>query len=143
MAVNVNRILKGSSGTVYVNGKKLATLTEANAKIKGNFTEHNFCDDVSTYYSFDGWTGDGTIKFKKINSDLWSELCDAYQTGVMPDIKIISRLTDKVTRQVESAAITNINFTEFALFEMKAKEAIESEFPFNFSTYQKLSSIAS
>lgn len=142
MGVEVNRILKGSSGTVYVNGKQIATLTEATAKIKGDFSSHNFCGDPATYSSFDGWSGEGSLKWKKIDSTLWSELCDAYKTGVMPDVKIISVLTDKSTGKSERAAVSQITFTEFDLFNMKAKEAIECEFPYTFSQYEKLEAIA-
>ena len=47
--VNINRILKGSSGNVWLGTDLLANLTQIEAKVKGEFSDHNFCGDPSTY----------------------------------------------------------------------------------------------
>ena len=140
--VNVNRILKGSSGNTWIAGELLSTLKSIEAKIKGEFSDHNFCGDSATYSSYDGWSGEGTITLSKIDSKLWSKLCEAYRTGVMPDIKIISSLTDKASGKSERVALTGVVFTEFSIINYKAKEAIEEEFPFKFNGYEVLDKIA-
>lgn len=140
--VNINRILKGTNGNAWVDGDLLSQLKSIEAKIKGEFSDHNFCGDSATYSSFDGWSGEGSITMSKIDSKLWKKVAEAYRSGVMPDIKIITCLTDKATGKSERVALTGIVFTEFTLVGFKAKEAIEEEFPFKFNGYEILDAIA-
>lgn len=136
--VNINRILKGSSGDTWVDGDLLSTLKSIEAKIKGEFSDHNFCGDNATYSSFDGWSGEGTLTLGKMDSKLWKKVADAYKSGVMPDVKIITCLKDKSTGKSERVAITGVVFTEFTLAGYKAKESIEEEYPFKFNGYEVL-----
>lgn len=140
--VNVNRILKGSNGNVWVDADLLSSLKSIEAKIKGEFSDHNFCGDSATYSSFDGWSGEGTITMSKIDSVLWNKVAQAYKDGVMPDIKIVTSLTDKATGKSERVALKGVVFTEFTLVGFKAKESIEEEFPFKFNDYEVLDKIA-
>ena len=138
MSINVNRILKGSSGDTWVDGELLSNVKSIEAKIKGEFSDHNFCGDSATYSSFDGWSGEGTLALAKIDSKIWKKVADAYKSGVMPDVKIITCLKDKSTGKSERVAITGIVFTEFTLAGFKAKEAIEEDFPFKVNGYEVL-----
>ena len=140
--VNVNRILKGSNGNAWVDGELLASLKSIEAKIKGEFSDHNFCGDSATYSIFDGWSGEGTITMSKIDSVLWNKVAQAYKNGVMPDVKIVTSLADKSTGKSERVALTGVVFTEFTLVGFKAKEAIEEEYPFKFNGYEILDKIA-
>lgn len=140
--VNVNRILKGNNGNVWFNGKLLATVKKIEAKVKGEFEDDNFCGDNATYSIYNGWSGEGTITLQKIDSTIWKLVAEAYKSGVMPDIKIITALTDASTGQSERASIENIVITEFALASFEAKKMLEEEYPFKFSDYEVLDSIA-
>lgn len=93
----VNKILSGNNGAMWFNGQELATLTKIEAKVKGNFDDVNLCDDNSTYQRYSGWSGEGTFTCKKIDSTVFKLVADAYKAGVMPDITIITRVTDKST----------------------------------------------
>lgn len=140
--INVNKILKGSNGNVWVDSELLSTLKSIEAKIKGDFSDHNFCGDSATYSSFDGWSGEGTITMSKTDSKLWSKVAEAYRSGIMPDIKIVSSLTDKSTGKSERVALKGVVFTELTLVGFKAKEAIEEEFPFKFNDFEPLDKIS-
>lgn len=142
MAVNVNRILTGASGNVWVNGKLLAHLKSIELKVKGEFEELNFCGDNATYNRFTGWAGEGTITLQKTDSTVLSLAADAYASGIMPDIKIITALTDKATKKSERAAISDVVITEFLLAKFEAKKTVEEETPIKFSKYQVLEKIA-
>lgn len=142
MADIVNRLLKGSNGNVWINGELLTTVKSIEAKVKGEFSDHNFCGDSATHSSYDGWSGEGSITFGKINSKLWYQVATAYKDGIMPDFKIITCLTDKSTGKSERVAITGITITEFVLAGFKAKEVVEEEYPYKFSNYDVLDKIA-
>ncbi len=140
--VNINRILKGNSGFVWLNGELLANVKKIEAKISGDFEDINFCGDNATYSLYNGWSGEGTLVLQKIDSKVWAMAAEAYKTGIMPEITIISALKDKSTGQSERASISQITITEFNLFSYEAKTLIEEEFPFKFANYDVLDKIA-
>lgn len=137
----VNKILNGNSGDVWVNGKLLAQLKSIELKVTGNFEEINFCGDSATHSKYNGWTGEGTIGMYKIDSTVINMLGKAYQTGVMPNIKIITKLTDPNTGKSERVAVTGVTFTEFTLAKFEAKTNVEEELPLKFSKYEILDTI--
>lgn len=142
MAVNVNRVLTGSGGNVWINGKLLAQVKAVELKVSGNFEELTFCGDNSTYNRYTGFTGEGTITMQKIDSTVLDLIGDAYLTGVMPDIKIITKLTDKATNKSERVAVSDVIITEFMLAKFEAKALLEEELPLKFSQYEILEKIA-
>lgn len=141
MSVNVNRVLTGSSGNVWVNGKLLSQLKSIELKVTGNFEDLNFCGDNSTYSRYTGFNGEGTMTLQKIDSTVLELIGDAYISGIMPDIKIITKLTDKATGKSERVAVSDVTITEFMLAKFEAKALIEEELPLKFSNYDVLETI--
>jgi len=139
----VNKILKGKDGIVWFNGKEVALLNKSDIKVKGNFEDVNVCGDASTYQNYNGWSGEGTLSCKKINSDIVSIIAQAYKDGVMPDIKIITKLTDASTGQSERYSIEGVVITEFALGSFENGKMLDEEYPFKFSNYEQLDKISS
>lgn len=140
--MNANKVLTGSSGNVWVNGKLLAQVKSIELKVTGNFEEVSFVGDNATYNKFTGWTGEGTLTLQKIDSTVVDLVAEAYLSGVMPDIKIVTSLTDKATRKAERAAVSDVVLTEFMLAKFEAKTLAEEEVPLKFSKYQVLEKIA-
>lgn len=136
-----NKILKGNSGNAWVNGQLLSNLSKIEAKITGDFEDVNFCGDNSTYSVYNGWNGEGTVTLKKIDSYVWKIIADAYKSGIMPDITIISKLEDKATGKAERVALKGVVFTELTLVGFEAKAMIEEEFAFKFSDYEVLETL--
>lgn len=136
-----NKILTGSSGNLWFNGQLLANVAKIEAKVKGDFEDVSFCGDNRTYSRYNGWSGEGTLTVKKIDSTIWKICADAYKSGVMPDIKMISSLTDAATGKSEKASIEEIIITEFLLAGFESKKIIEEEFPFKFGDFTPIETI--
>ena len=139
--MNQNRILSGSNGNVWVNGKLMAQVKSIEAKITGNFEDVNLVGDYATYNAYTGWAGEGTLTMQKIDSTVLNLVANAFKTGAMPDIKITTKLEDKNTGKSERVAISNIVITEFYLAKFENKALIEEEIPFKFSDYEVLETI--
>ncbi|MFA5527654.1 MAG: phage tail tube protein [Peptostreptococcales bacterium] len=138
---DANRILTGNSGNVWINGKLLTTIKSIELKVTGNFEDVNICGDNATYNRFLGWSGEGTCTWGKVDSTVLKLLADSYKTGDMPEIKIISKLTDKTTKKSERAAVSEVVFTEFFLTKFEAKTMVDEEIPLKFSDYEVLETI--
>jgi len=142
MAVNANRVLTGSAGNVWLNGRLLSQIKSVELKITGSFEDVSFVGSYATESVYTGWTGEGTLTMQKIDSTVLDLMADAYSSGAMPEIKIITKVTDKSTGQSERAAVSNVVVTEFLLAKFENKTLLEEELPLKFSKYEVLETIS-
>lgn len=143
MALNTNDILTGSDGRVWWNGKLLASVTKFEAKVSGDFEEVNVCGDNATYSMYNGWAGSGSMTLLKIDTEIADQMIDAYNSGVMPDLTIVTSLTNRRTKASARYQISGVAITEFIIAAFEAKKQVEEDIPFNFSRIQRLGGIAS
>ena len=135
---NPNHIMHGNGGTAWWNGKKLSTLQSVEAKVTGAFEDINVCGDPATYSVYNGYSGEGTLTVLKIDSDVLVEMAEAYRTGIMPDITVITAQTQKGTNRVERVAYSDITVNEFMLAKFEKKAKTELEIPFKFGNFEVL-----
>lgn len=135
------KTLIGTNGYVWLNNKLLANLKSIELKVTGSFEETNICGEWGTENIYTGYSGEGTITCIKVDSTILNLLGDAYKTGVMPEIKIISKLTDQSTGKSERASVTGVVITEFFLAKFESKTICEEEIPIKFSSYEKIETI--
>ena len=138
---NPNHILRGTGGAAWWNGKKLVTLQKAEAKVTGDFEDINVCGDPATYSIYNGYAGEGTLTVLKIDSDVVKMLSEAYNSGEMPEITVITSLTQTGTNKVERVAYSSIVVTEYMLANFEKKVKVEEEIPFKFGHFEVLESI--
>ena len=131
-------MFKGNNGTVWFNGKILATLTKFEAKISMDYEEMNFCGQYNSHNEYIGWKGEGTMSVAKVNSDVLLLLKDAIKTGNMPDLPIVSKVSDTDTGKTERVAVSGVKITEVMLAAFEAKKPTEEEIPFTFEDYEVL-----
>ena len=141
MANRGNEVLSGTDGAAWVNGEEWAELSALEAKITAEFEDVNFCGDYGTYKRYMGFTGEGTMTLKKTKSRGLKLLADAFKTGIMPDIKIVTKLTNKQTGKAERAVIKDVVFSETMLAKFENRSLVDEELPFTFSDYDVLETI--
>ena len=135
---NPNHVMHGNGGTAWWNGKKLTTLQSVEAKVTGDFEDINVCGDPATYSVYNGYSGEGTLTVLKIDSDVLVEMAEAYRTGIMPEITVITAQTQKGTNKVERCAYYNITVDELMLAKFEKKAKTELEIPFKFGNFEVL-----
>ena len=140
-ALNKNMFLVGTNGAVWVNGQLLSNIKKIELKLTGSFEDVSVIDNYGTFAVFTGYSGDGTVTLQKVDSYVVNLLSDAYKTGVMPDITIISRLTNKATGKTERIAVKDVSFTEYFLANYESKGLIEEAIPLKFSGFEVLDTI--
>lgn len=132
------RVLHGSAAGVYINGKLDDLITKVEAKITGDFTDQNFCGDYATYPIYNGYSGEGTLTDMKENTVLEQAIVSGYESGAMPDITLITYMTNPNTKKTERWSYMGVVFTEVALANVEAKNPVERELPFKFTRAQLL-----
>ena len=135
------KVLHGSCSEVYINGVRDVLATKIEVKVTGDFEDGAFCGDYGTFPIYNGYAIEGTLTDKKTDSTLEVAITEGYRTGVMPDIVLITALTNPATRKVERWSVSGVVFTEVALANIEAKKAVERELPFKAETYKNLEAI--
>lgn len=135
------KVLHGSCSEVYINGVRDVLATKIDVKVTGDFEDGAFCGDYGTFPIYNGYSIEGTLTDKKTDSTLEMAIVEGYRTGVMPDIVLMTALTNPATRQVERWSVSGVVFTEVALANIEAKKAVERELPFKAETYKNLEAI--
>ena len=131
-------MFKGNNGTVWFNGKILTTLTKFEAKTTLDYEEINFCGQYNTHHEYIGWKGEGTMSIVKVDSDVLKLLKKAIKKGNMPEISIVSKVSDSDTGKTERISYSGIKVTELMLAAFEAKKPVEQEIPFTFDNYKVL-----
>ena len=138
---NPNRVLHSNQGNMWFNGKRLSTLQSVEAKVTGDFEEINNCGDPATYRIYNGYSGEGTFTMLKIDSEVLKLMADAFKTGEMPTMTIITALEQKGTNKVERVAYSDVTIDEMYLAKFEKKSKIEEAVPFKFGHFEVLETI--
>lgn len=95
-----------------------------------------------TFTIYNGYAIEGTITDKKQDSSLETAITEGYRTGIMPDIVLITALTNPVSKQTERWSISGVVFTEVALANIEAKKSVDRELPFKAERWKNLEAIS-
>ncbi len=138
---NVNHVIRGTGGNAWWNGRHIATLQSAELKISGDFEEINVCGDTSTYRIYNGYSGEGTMTWIKTDSSVMASLAEAFRSGVMPDITVVTSVAQPGTNKVERIACTDVTVDELMLTKFEKKAITEQEVAFKFGNFEVLETI--
>ena len=106
------KVLHGSCSEAFINGQRVPLLTKIEVKVTGDFEDGTFCGDYGTYPIYNGYSVEGTLTGKKSDSTLEVAIAEGYRTGIVPDIVLITALTNPVSRQVERWSVSGVVFTD-------------------------------
>lgn len=135
------KVLHGSCSEVYINGQRDVLATKIEVKVTGDFEDGAFCGEYGTFPIYNGYSIEGTLTDKKQDSTLEVAIAEGFESGVMPDIVLITALTQPSTKKVERWSISGVVFTEVALANIEAKKSVDRELPFKAEKYKNLEAI--
>ena len=138
----LNRILRGSHGHVWWNGRELATVQKIENKMTGDFEDINVCGDPATYAVYNGWSGEGTLEQLKVDSENAHEIVQAMLSGDFPECEIIALLENPSTGKRERCRVGLVTFTEASIATFEKKSIITESIPYKFSDFEFLETIS-
>ena len=83
---NVNEIINGTYGKVFINGNKLANIKSFEAKLTFEYEEVNLAEDPGKHMRYMGYSGEGTMTLHKVDSSILNMIKDDIKAGKMPEI---------------------------------------------------------
>ncbi len=136
----VTDALVGTSGIVYIDGVREAYVESINVKTTGNFEDLDVCGIYESDYAYTGCKSEGTMTIVRSGSDYTTDTLEAFETGNIKPMTIVSKLTQKSTGKTESFSIQNVVPTEITAVDFK-KGVVKQTIPFKCSLPKKVSSI--
>ena len=137
-----NKTINGTFGSVWVNNEKWLDVEEFEAKVSIDYEDVNMAGDLATHKKMTGWSGEGTLKVKKVYSRGATLLAKAVKEGVVPDVNLVGKLADPDAFGAERIAINEVTFNEFMLMQFAQKTIGTEELPFNFADYDPIDLIS-
>ncbi len=135
----MNKIYRGAHGTMWFNSVANDYVTEVEAKLTAEFEDITPIGTFKTKKLYKGSKGAGKFVQKKRNSSVMTMIVNAFNSGIMPDVKIITNMA--VDGCNERVAVKGITFTEVAIMKIKGQDSIDEEIPFEFEEFEILETI--
>lgn len=142
MAEVANKIIRGTFGRVWVNGRLMANVKEFEAKVTANYETVQVNGEFSDQYRYIGNSIAGTMLLHKTDSYMTELLAEAFQSGQMPEITIDGRIADPDSNGSERIALYNVVFDELTILKFTNGGIGEESVPFKAGAYKVLDKIA-
>ena len=141
MAEVVNKILRGTFGRLWAQGKRLANVKsfEAKATLKYEAVEIN--GELCEQQRYLGYSLAGTIVVHNTDTYLVNLILNGMVTGSMPPIKLVGRLADPDANGSERVEIYDVTFDEATLMQFENATVSEESVPFKAGGFRYLDKI--
>lgn len=136
-----NKTINGSFGRLWVNEKLLANTKSFELKVKMDWENVTFPEELGEDYKYMGYSLSGTIVLSKMDSEMIHLYADGIQSGVLPEIRLVGRLADPAAFGAERIAVEDVVFDELTLMKFENKKIGEEEVPFKARAYRFLDMI--
>lgn len=140
--LQANRTLSGSFAEVWVDGARIAELSELILTVKVQREKVQIGMDVDSKIT--GYSGNGTMTLKQVYSRFF-EVLEQAKNGIDKRCTITTALKDpdSVEGQEERYSVSNVAFTELPFINYKMGEVNQQKLPFTFrpSDLQRLDAI--
>lgn len=129
------RLINGTFGTVWWDNELLADIESFEAKITIDREEVNMAGSLAKDSKILGWTGEGTMKLKKVYSRAQKKIAMAIKNGEDIRSKIVAKLADPDAYGTQRVVLYNVWFSEVMLLAFEQKAKLEEDIPFGFSDF--------
>ncbi len=133
--VEGKRLINGTFGSVWWDGELLADIESFEAKITIDREEINMAGSLSKDSKVLGWSGEGTMKLKKVYSRAQKKIAMAIKDGQEVRSKIVAKLADPDAFGTQRVVLYNVWFNEVMLMAFEQKAKLEEDIPFGFSDF--------
>lgn len=127
--IKPNQVYCGTYGRVWINETLLGNVKKFEAKKKAVYEDFDLSEKMSKSRKIVGLEVSGTISLTKVDSFAAKLLSDAWDKGITPEIKIVSRVLNPDTNEEERVTITGVTFDEIT-HSFEVKKILEEELSF-------------
>ncbi|WP_029100217.1 phage tail tube protein [Brevibacillus thermoruber] len=142
MALDATRVINGSFGEVWMDGRWLTNFRRAEATVEINKEEIQRSGTRWVGHKVTSLTGTGTISGYKVTTDLIEaigQIADDRRGAFVTEL--ILKLDDPESFGAYRVRLKGVQFDNIPLINFEAGSIVEEELPFTFSGYEFLDTI--
>lgn len=136
MALDVNKIMSGTFGSLWLDGVEIGEAYGLETKVEIQKEEVPVCGRYTTSEKFMGYKGTGTVKLRKVYSRIAAKISDQIKKGVNPTFEILSELSDPAAHGSERVLIKGVSFNELFLANWETQQAVNEDYSFTFTDWE-------
>lgn len=133
-----NKIIRGTFGRLWINGKKYANVKKYEAKVKLQYEKVDINGELCEQNRYIGYDISGTVDLFKIDSRIAAIYKEGIVTGNLPDVKFVSKVADPAVEGAERVELYDVKFDEATLAAFENKKITEESVPFTAGGFKYL-----
>lgn len=130
------RVMSGTQGEIWIEGKYMAEVTAFNAEIKLIKEEVNQVKTMFKQYKVVGCEGTGNVKMNHVSSYFINLMADNIRKGRQTVVTIRAKLDDPDAVGREEVIIRDATFDKLTLMDWEAKKLTEDDYDFTFTDFE-------
>lgn len=130
------RVMSGTQGEIWIEGKYMAEVTAFNAEIKLIKEEVNQVKIMFKQYKVVGCEGTGNVKMNHVSSYFINLMADNIRKGRQTVVTIRAKLDDPDAVGREEVIIRDATFDKLTLMDWEAKKLTEDDYDFTFTDFE-------
>lgn len=130
------RVMSGTQGEIWIDGKYMAEVTAFQAEIKLVKEEVNQVKTMSKQYKVTGWEGTGNVKMNHVSSYFINLMAENIRNARQTVVTIRAKLDDPDAVGREEIIIRDATFDKLTLMDWEAKKLTEDDYDFTFTDFE-------
>lgn len=130
------RVMSGTQGEIWIEGKHMAEVTGFKAEIKLIKEEVNQVKTMFKQYKVVGCEGTGNVKMNHVSSYFINLMADNIRKGRQTVVTIRAKLDDPNAVGREEVIIRDATFDKLTLMDWEAKKLTEDDYDFTFTDFE-------
>ena len=130
------RVMSGTQGEIWIDGKYMAEVTAFKAEIKLIKEEVNQVKTMFKQYKVVGCEGTGNVKMNHVSSYFINLMADNIRKGRQTVVTIRAKLDDPDAVGREEVIIRDATFDKLTLMDWEAKKLTEDDYDFTFTDFE-------
>ena len=131
-----NKIIRGTNGRLWMNDKLLANVKSFECKVKLEYEDIDENGNPIKQRRYVGASIEGTMVLHKVDSTVLKLLDDGVTSMDMPEINLVSKISDPSVTSMERVRLNNVTFDEFNMASFENSKVGEESIPFRAGGYE-------
>lgn len=131
-----NKIIRGTNGRLWMNDKLLANVKSFECKVKLEYEDIDENGNPIKQRRYVGASIEGTMVLHKVDSTVLKLLDDGVTSMDMPEINLVSKISDPSVTGMERVRLNNVTFDEFNIASFENSKVGEESIPFRAGGYE-------
>lgn len=134
MTIDVNKVVSGTYGTLYINidgtDQELGNVSKFEGKCKGVYEDVNTTNVMGKARKLVGFEITGSFTLSRLNYDIPRAVFTQWKEGKSPAIRLVGSVNDPSASDNARVVFTGVTLEEIALLDFETKKLTTEEYSF-------------